>query len=123
MRFRAVQHLRRQSDFRAVREQGRRHDCGSFTLWWLRREATAGQTEAPISRLGVVASTAAVGAAVRRNRAKRRLREVFRAHQDLVPAGCDLLLVARASLNQLAYREVEQRFMAACHKLFSSADA
>ncbi|HZP60461.1 MAG TPA: ribonuclease P protein component [Opitutaceae bacterium] len=119
MRFRAVQRLRRQSDFRAVRERGRRHDCGGFTLWWLRRAPS--ETPLPPARLGVVASTASVGHAVRRNRAKRRLREIFRAHQDLVPAGCDLLLVARASLNQLAYGELEQKFMTACHKIFPDA--
>lgn len=121
MRFRAEQRLRRQNDFRAVREQGRRHECGGFTLWWRRREKNAGQAGPPAARVGVVASTAAVGPAVRRNRAKRRLREVFRAHQDLVPPDCDLLLVARASLNRLAYRELEQKFMDACHKIFPSA--
>src|SRR5438045_275922 len=71
-RFRTEQHLRRPGEIRAVREQGRRLDCQAFTLWWRRREepAPAG------ARVCVIASTAAVGAATRRNRAKRRLREV-----------------------------------------------
>ena len=38
-------------------------------------------------RVGVVASIASVGPAVRRNAAKRRLREIFRRHQTLVPPG------------------------------------
>ncbi len=124
MRFRAEQHLRRQRDFREAREKGRRQDCGAFMLWWYRRPA-----EVPVEgvaltdpfvgpRVGVVASTAAVGIAVKRNRAKRRLREIFRAHQNLVPADCDLLMVARAALNRLEYREIEQRFVDACRKLF-----
>jgi ribonuclease P protein component len=117
MRFRAVQRLRRQNDFRAVRERGRRLDCGAFTLWWHRREPAAGETTPPVVRLGVTASIASVGPAVQRNRAKRRMREIFRQHQDLVPAGCDLLLVARASLNRLAYGELEQKFMDACRKI------
>ncbi|HTQ29839.1 MAG TPA: ribonuclease P protein component [Opitutaceae bacterium] len=121
MRFRAEQRLRRQNDFRAVREQGRRHDCGGFTLWWRRRDPPAGAASPPAARLGVVASTAAVGPAVSRNRAKRRLREVFRTHQNLVPPDCDLLLVARTPLNRLAYRELEQKFMDACHKIFPPA--
>lgn len=119
MRFRAEQHLRRQQDFRAVREDGRRRDCGAFTLWWRERESS-GAPARPRPRLGVAASAAVVGSAVQRNRAKRRLREIFRAHQDLVPAGCDLLLVARAPLNRLAYRELEQTFMDACRKIFPS---
>ena len=118
MRFRPEQHLRRQSDFRAIRERGRRLQCGAFTLWCLPREPTT-----VVRRVGVVASTSAVGPAVQRNRAKRRLREVFRHHQDAVPAGCDLLLVARNSLNRLAYAEIEQKFTDACRQLAPSPHA
>jgi len=124
MRFRAEQHLRRQRDFREAREKGRRQDCGAFMLWWYRRPAEAAvggiALSAPIvgPRVGVIASTAAVGIAVKRSRAKRRMREIFRAHQNLVPADCDLLMVARNALNRLEYREIEQRFVDACRKLF-----
>ncbi len=123
MRFRAEQRLRRQNDFRAVRERGRRCDCGAFTLWWRQREITAWETTltgGPPWR--VTASIAAVGPAVQRNRAKRRLREIFRRHQDLVPVNCDLLLVARAVLNRLAYVELEQKFVDACRKIFPPAN-
>jgi ribonuclease P protein component len=123
MRFRAEQRLRRQGDFRAMRERGHRINCGAFTLWWRRREVSTGETAPKITRLGVTASIAAVGPAVQRNRAKRRLREVFRHHQDLVPAGCDLLLVARSTLNRLAYGELEQTFVDACRKINSPTHA
>ena len=128
MRFRPEQHLRRQGDFRAVRELGRRVDCGAFTLWWHRRgpaAETAKKIPAPqvtSARVGVVASIAAVGAAVQRNRAKRRLRAVFRQHQQLVPTGCDLLLVARAAVNRLPYPEVEQKFIEACRRITPPKD-
>lgn len=122
MRFRAEQHLRRQDDFRRVRAQGRRLDRGAFTLWWRQRENSAA-TPPPAVRVGVVASIAAVGPAVRRNAAKRRLREIFRRHQDLVPAGTDLLLVARASLNRLEFTEVEAKFMEACRQMTVAKDA
>ena len=113
MRFRPEQHLRRQSDFRAIREQGRRLNCGAFMLWSLRREPAA----ATPPRIGVVASTSAVGAAVQRNRAKRRLREIFRHRQHLVPADCDLMLVARAAVTQRPMAELEQKFTEACGHL------
>ena len=75
MRFRAEQHLRRQSEIRAVREQGRRVDCRAFTLWWKLRPADSADASqnAPDSiraaapktpRVCVIASTAAVGGAV-----------------------------------------------------------
>jgi ribonuclease P protein component len=62
-----------------------------------------------------------VGDAVHRNRAKRRLREIFRHHQDLVPAGLDLVLTARPALLRLEYADVEQRFVEACRKLAAPA--
>jgi ribonuclease P protein component len=147
MRFRAEQHLRRQLDFQHVRTHGRRHDCGAFTLWYARHAAPAvapSKTEIPVdpaavidippaiapaekkiapARIGVVASRAAVGNAVQRARAKRRLREAFRHQQLRVPSGYDLLLVARGSLNRLEYHEIERRFVDACRKVFPSVQA
>ena len=116
MHFRPEQHLRRQDDFRRVRTQGRRIDRGVFTLWWRQREDAAAIPPAVV-RVGVVASTAAVGPAVRRNAAKRRLREIFRRHQELVPPGTDLLLVARASLNRLQFAEAETKFIDTCQHI------
>jgi len=143
MRFRAEQRLRRQLDFRAARERGRRIECGGFTLWYVRRTNPLPAAEAPPSeatpsgivasqetsspppknfsraRVGVVASTASVGNAVRRNRAKRRLRDIFRRHQDLVPADIDLLLIARNSVNRVEYAELERKFVETCRRLFA----
>ncbi len=116
MRFRPEQHLRRQRDFRAVREQGRRINCGAFTLWCLRRDPAVDATVS-VPRVGVVASTAAVGHAVLRTRAKRRLREIFRAHQALVPADCDLILTARNAATTWPFTELEKKFVDACAQL------
>jgi ribonuclease P protein component len=139
MRFRPEQHLRRQSEIRQVREQGRRVDCRAFTIWWKRREtpgvsenATAGSAivatpakthaggASSDPRVCVIASTAAVGHAVRRNRAKRRLREIFRAQQHLVPPGCDLLLIARAAATDRPLPELAQKFSDACGQIAAS---
>lgn len=114
MILRAGQRLRRNHDFCAVREEGRRIDCGAFLLIWRQR---ATESPAPAPRVGVVASRASVGNAVHRNRAKRRLRDLYRRHQHLVPAGCDLVLTARAALLRLPLPEIEQRFIHACKKL------
>ena len=118
MRFRSEQHLRRQSDIRSVREQGRRLDCRAFTVWWKRRPAdaaTPGHVDTP--RVCVIASTAAVGAAVQRNRAKRRLREVFRHQQHQVPRDCDLLLIARAAATTWDMTELQKKFSEACSQI------
>jgi ribonuclease P protein component len=124
MRFRPEQHLRRQNDIRAVREQGRRLDCRAFTLWWKPREATAAAVNsASFPRVCVIASTNAVGAAVQRNRAKRRLRDVFRHQQKSVPAGCDLLLIARAAANTWPMPELQKQFSDACATIASKLGA
>ena len=130
MRFRSEQHLRRQSDIRVVREHGRRVDCRAFTVWWRRRDTPAAETTLntasarpdagaakPGPRVCVIASTAAVGAALQRNRAKRRLREIFRQQQHLVPAGCDLLLVARAAATREPLAELGKKFTDACNQI------
>jgi len=173
MRFRSEQHVRRQRDFRNLREKGRRFDCGGFAFWHYKRAADEagtsgragvgpvtsletpkpprsshdihggfGETALPanrpaqtpvraadeaasradvppeITRLAVVASYAAVGNAVKRARAKRRLREVFRRNQQLVPAGHDVMLVAKRSLNDAKFSVIEQKFADACRRVF-----
>ena len=121
MRFRPGQHLRRQSDIRSVREAGARLDCGAFTLW-CRKRNTLSENGLPMTgaRLCVAASTAAVGCAVLRNRAKRRLREIFRNNQDRLPPDCDLLLVARSAANRWSFADLEKKFIEACARIVSS---
>jgi ribonuclease P protein component len=121
MRFRAEQHLRRQSDIRAAREQGRRIDCQAFTVWWknqsLTPQATKPTPAAAVSRVCVIASTKSVGNAIQRNRAKRRLREVFRLQQQHVPAGCDLLLIARTGAATWPLPQLQSKFVTACQRM------
>jgi ribonuclease P protein component len=105
MRFRPGQHLRRQGDIRAVREQGSRLDCKAFTMWWM---PTPGSVSAP--RACFVASTQAVGGAVERNRAKRRMRDIFRRNQGLLPRSCDVMVVARRSVNQWPFAQLQRAF-------------
>lgn len=119
MRFRPEQHLRRQTDIRAAREQGRRLDCRAFTVWC--RERAPGETATPLGRATAVASIAAVGPAVQRNRAKRRLREIFRRHQGALPQGCDWLMVSKAAVNRRSFAELEKTFVEICGQAARSA--
>jgi ribonuclease P protein component len=113
MRFTSSQRLRRSAEFEAVRHRGRRVDCGTFLFSILMR---SGEEESPLRRLGVVASKR-VGPAVQRNAAKRRLREVYRLHQEQVPEGSDLVLIARSSLVEEAFSSTEKRFLKACQRV------
>jgi ribonuclease P protein component len=116
MRFRPEQHLRRPAEIRAVRDHGRRVDGRAFVLWWRERETAPAATASP-ARVCVIASGKAVGRAVRRNRAKRRLREAFRLHQQSLPPACDLVLVARHGAADWPMAELHTRFAEACTRI------
>ena len=51
----------------------------------------------PYNRLGITAGKK-VGNAVRRNRAKRVIRQVYRENEIKMPLGIDIVIVARAGL-------------------------
>ena len=63
------------------------------------------------TRLGVVTSKK-IGGAVVRNRARRLMREVFRAHQNELTQPVDLVLVARQSIVGRGLAGVEKDFLA-----------
>ena len=67
-------------------------------------------------RLGVTASRK-VGDAVRRNRVKRVVREVFRRNRAAFPEGTDVLVVARASARDIDYAAAREEILEAAPAL------
>ncbi len=65
------------------------------------------------ARMGVVASRK-LGGAVRRNRAKRLVRELFR--QNKVTQGLDIVVVARRELLEASYDSLEADYRAALRR-------
>jgi ribonuclease P protein component len=61
------------------------------------------------ARLGI-AATRKLGMAVERNRAKRRVRELFRHHP--APPGFDIVIVPRRSLIDAPYTSLEAEYVA-----------
>jgi ribonuclease P protein component len=68
------------------------------------------------NRLGVTVSTK-LGGAVVRNRARRRLREVFRLAQPGMKQGWDMILVARARAVDGPWKKLTAAFDRACREL------
>jgi ribonuclease P protein component len=79
--------LRKRFEFGRARAQGRRVHTQSFVLLLRPNQLDR-------SRLGLTVSHK-VGNAVRRNRIKRLLREVFRQHRSLFPAAADVVVIAK----------------------------
>jgi ribonuclease P protein component len=96
-------------DFSRMRQEGRRLVNGCLIANW--RSRPAGSPP----RLGVITS-GRIGNAVARSRARRLLREVFRAHQHDLAEPVDLILVARPSIAGRKRLEVEKDFITALRK-------
>jgi ribonuclease P protein component len=68
------------------------------------------------NRLGVTVSVK-LGHAVVRNRARRRLREVYRLNRAQLKDGYDIILVARGRTLTASWKELNDTFFRLCRKL------
>ncbi len=102
-------HLRRNADFRRVRETGQS---------WAHPALVASLTPNGLThnRYGIVTSRK-LGNAVARNRAKRRIREAIRHWHPQIPSGYDMVFIARHPVLHCHYTEL----LAAVHVLLRRA--
>ena len=105
--------LRQRRDFLFVQHRGVRQVMTHFILQAAVQPSSTASQPALSYRTGVTASKK-VGNAVARNRAKRRMRALFRKLEcDQAPSGTDYVLVARHSLVQAAWAELSADFTTA----------
>jgi ribonuclease P protein component len=86
--------VQKRAEFERIQQSGERVDTRHFVL------ILAAQPKPREARLGITASRR-VGNAVVRNRAKRLVREAFRATPELWPDGVDLVVIVRKPLGEL----------------------
>ena len=109
--------LRQRRDFLFVQQKGVRQVMTHFILQAAVKPASTASQPAFSYRTGVTASKK-VGNAVARNRAKRRMRALFRKLKcDHAPSGTDYVLVARHSLVQAAWSELSADFSIAAKRI------
>lgn len=112
MRYTRQQHLRKASEFQLIRTSGIRRECGFFCVNLL----VLPERRPLLRRAGFIASKR-IGNAVLRNRAKRLLREAFRQVQASLPESCDIILIARKSINRASLGDIERRLAEAIQTL------
>ncbi|MEK7814172.1 MAG: ribonuclease P protein component, partial [Candidatus Desantisbacteria bacterium] len=66
--------------------------------------------DSTVRRVGIVAGKK-VGGAVKRNRAKRLLREAYRLNKNKLVQGLDIVLVAKKMITNLTFHEVEKNLL------------
>ena len=90
------------AQFKRAYGKGTSAVCAGFVLYARRN----GQR---VNRLGLTVSKK-LGGAVKRNRARRRLKEMYRLNEDMLRKGFDIVLVARAGALYLRFDKLESEF-------------
>lgn len=103
--FGKSQRVRRRGEFKRVFDSNYKVSSRYFTLLFV-----PGATAVP--RLGIVASRK-LGDAVRRNRAKRVIREVFRHLNADADAPVDVVVIPRRELFDAPFADLDRDFRAA----------
>ncbi len=106
--------LKQNYEFRRLYQRGASAVGGGMVLYC--RKNRLGH-----NRLGITASVK-LGNAVKRNRARRRLREVYRLNSPQLRQGWDIILVARGRTLTAPWKELNGTFLRLSRKLDILAD-
>jgi ribonuclease P protein component len=94
--------VKKKKDFYLIYRKGRRFRGKFFNLVFVANDLV-------FSRMAAVASRK-VGNAVKRNRAKRLMRELFRKNKDLFTKPVDIIFIARREILDASWSELKEEY-------------
>lgn len=100
--------LRKKYDFQRLQYEGRKLFSKHFLL-------VLAPSACENSRLGVAITTKIEKNATKRNKLKRRLRELFRLNRERLSKSVDLLIIARKSASECDFNELKREILGALH--------
>lgn len=104
-KYRPEMRIRRAPDYDRILDKGKQCRCKYFGLYVLYGTGTQ-------VRIGVIASRK-LGNAIKRNRAKRLIRETFRRNRLKIPAGVEMVVVVHRPMVGSEQKEIEKAFLGA----------
>jgi ribonuclease P protein component len=107
--LRPHERLRKRKDFLHIYRNGTRYRGKNFILVYLSNNLR-------FSRIAVVASKK-VGNALVRNKAKRRLRTLYRMNKNYLKESYDLVFITNARIRQATWKEIQKDFLGALEAL------
>ncbi|MGQ0793791.1 MAG: ribonuclease P protein component [Deltaproteobacteria bacterium] len=108
--FPSESRIRQSSDFKEALHSGARLYSGNFTLIY--RENSLG-----CPRLGLIVGKKSSKSAVKRNRAKRIIREVFRLNRSIFGSR-DVLVMTRKNIESISFSKARQEIIGVCKSNF-----
>jgi len=102
--------VRKRAEFERIQKGGARVSTRTFVL------IVAARPDRGPARLGITASRK-IGGAITRNRAKRIVREAFRAQRELFPPGIDLVVIVRKPPGTMKVADVAEEWRGASKQL------
>ena len=96
-----IEKLHSSADFNKVLKNGKRLKTVFVSICVLKRKDNN-----EIRRLGLITSKK-VGSAVCRNRAKRRLREIFRTNKHKLTPGLDIIFILKPQITSIGYSKLK----------------
>lgn len=101
--------LKKNYEFRRLYSKGQ-SAVSPFLAVYCRKNRTQ------VNRVGITVG-GKIGNAVKRNRIRRRLREIYRLNETAFRTGFDIVIVARVRAEFARYDDLEKSFLKLCGKL------